>query len=132
MLSEQTTKWHSRSATGRGVCRRRRAGTALKRSDAGEEASAAADGCLGRLAQHPAAVGKAPGLLGRGKGAERRCAGTVCRSVCRSVGRSAWAVSSSAGLARGDPAGGAGGILRLGMELAGALRRRATGCSGDR
>lgn len=88
-----------------------------------EGASAGVDGCLGRLAQHLAAVGKAPRLLGRGKGAEWRFVVTACRSACRT----AWAVSSGAGLERGDPAGGIGETLRLGMELAAGRSARRGG-----
>ena len=90
----------------------------------GEGASAAADGCLGRLAQHPAAVAKAPRLLGRGEGAEQRFAVTACRSACRPAS----AVSSGAGLEGGEtPAAGTGEMLRLGMELAAGRSARRAG-----
>lgn len=91
----------------------------------GDGASAAADACPGRPAEHPAAVGKAPRLLGRQKGAEGKPAVFACRP--------AWTASSGAGLGgtpsrrhrRGACAGdGAGG----GQERTPPAR----GSSGDR
>lgn len=75
MLSGRMTKWQG-GVQGKvpQACRGSRAGTAVapERAGARTRSPRRCRGCPGRLAPHPAEAGRAPGLLGRGKGTERR------------------------------------------------------------